>query len=253
MKPTKDDLTQRLTVKEYPRSAGYDPVWMLENLMGPNVIWLTEALSQAMELTPTMRVLDLGCGKAISSIFLAREFQSQIWATDLWIEASENWLRIQSAEQHQRVFPIHAEAHKLPFADNFFDVLVSMDAYHYFGTDDLYLGYISRFIRPGGTLGIIVPGIQQEFNGQLPSHLAPDWEWEWWSFHSPDWWRHHWEKSGLVEVVHADLLPDGWQHWLTWLEVCRDNGYPFSQQEMDRVRADAGRTLGFTRLIARKK
>ncbi len=42
--------------------------------MGPNVLWLTEALSQVMELKRGMRVLDMGCGKAVSSIFLAREF-----------------------------------------------------------------------------------------------------------------------------------------------------------------------------------
>ena len=44
--------------------------------MGPNVFWLAEALSQVMDLQPGMRVLDMGCGKAISSIFLARDFDA---------------------------------------------------------------------------------------------------------------------------------------------------------------------------------
>ena len=39
-----------------------------------------------------MRVLDLGCGLAMSSIFLRREFDVQVWATDLWFNASENLL-----------------------------------------------------------------------------------------------------------------------------------------------------------------
>ena len=43
--------------------------------------------------------------------------------------------------------PIHAEAHRLPFASEFFDVIVSIDAYQYFGTADLYLGYIVGFLR----------------------------------------------------------------------------------------------------------
>ena len=54
--------------------------------MGPNVLWLTEALTQVLPLEPGMRVLDLGCGAAISSIFLARELGVQVWAADLWIE-----------------------------------------------------------------------------------------------------------------------------------------------------------------------
>ena len=56
------------------------------NLMGPNGLWLTDALTQLLPLEPGMRVLDLGCGAAISSIFLARELGVQVWAADLWIE-----------------------------------------------------------------------------------------------------------------------------------------------------------------------
>jgi ubiquinone/menaquinone biosynthesis C-methylase UbiE len=41
--------------------------------MGPNPLWLTEWLCELMDLRPGMRVLDLGCGRAPSSIFLAFE------------------------------------------------------------------------------------------------------------------------------------------------------------------------------------
>src|SRR5581483_7629909 len=61
-----ETLRRMLTLERYPRSAGYDPRWVIDNLMGPNVLWLTEALTDAMRLTPGMRVLDLGCGKALS-------------------------------------------------------------------------------------------------------------------------------------------------------------------------------------------
>jgi SAM-dependent methyltransferase len=247
------ELVRLLTLDAYPRSAAYDPRWVLENLMGPNVLWLTEALTAGMSLEPGMRVLDIGCGRAVSSIFLAREFGVQVWATDLWIAASDNWQRIQAARLGDAVFPIHAEAHALPFADGFFDAAVSLDAYHYFGTDDLYLGYYARFVKPGGQLGLVVPGLREELDGDLPAHLLPFWEREFWSFHSPAWWRRHWERSGLVEVTTADLLPGGWEHWLHWLEICGRSGYPASEREAAMLRADAGRHLGFTRLIARKR
>ena len=81
----------------FPRSANYDPDWVLDNMMGPNPLWLTESLAESMDLRAGMRVLDLGCGKGLSSIFLAREYGLQVWATDLWIDASANFERICAA------------------------------------------------------------------------------------------------------------------------------------------------------------
>src|SRR5713226_4149235 len=250
MKQTNVELAARLTIDAFPRSSPYDAVWILENVMGPNPLWLAEALSQVMDLQPGMRVMDLGCGRATSSIFLAREFQLRVWATDLWISASDNWKRICAANAQQQVFPIHAEAHALPFANGFFDAIVSLDAYHYFGTDALYLGYISQFVRPGGTIGIVVLGVLHEQDGEL---AARKWPWDWCSCHSPHWWRLHWEKTGLVDVEVADTIPEGWQHWLKWLEVCIEEGYPSSQDEVDILRLDVGRTRGFTRVVGRRK
>ena len=39
-----------------------------------------------MDLKPGMRVFDLDCGKAISSIFQEKEFVLQVWAAGLWIK-----------------------------------------------------------------------------------------------------------------------------------------------------------------------
>ncbi|MGC4046210.1 MAG: methyltransferase domain-containing protein [Armatimonas sp.] len=102
--------------------------------MGPNVLWLTEFLCEAMDLRPGMRVLDLGCGKAISSLFLAKEFGVQVWATDLWIPPTENFSRIREAGLVSQVFPVYADARSLPYAQEFFDAIISVDAFEYFGT-----------------------------------------------------------------------------------------------------------------------
>lgn len=253
MTPSTTNLAASLALDEFPRSHSYDPVWALENLMGPNALWLAEAISQVMEFRPGMRVLDLGCGKAVSSVFLAKEFGLQVWAVDPMVGPSDNWRTVSAAGLGDRVCPLRAEAHALPFADEFFDALVSLDAYHYFGTDDLFLSYYARFVKPGGQIGIVVPGLRDEFTRGLPPHLAPYWLPGYWSFHGPGWWRGHWERSGEVVVEHADLLPDGWRHWLTWHEVCFAHGYPANEREAQMLREDAGRTLGFTRVVGRKK
>ena len=250
---TREELTRRLTLPPFPRASAYDAEWVLENAMGPNVLWLTEFLAGAMHLEPGMRVLDMGCGKAMSSIFLAREYGVQVWATDLWIPAGENWQRIREAGLQDRVFPIHAEAHALPYADGFFDALVSLDAYHYFGTDDLYIGRYARLVRPEGLIGIVVPGVNEELADGVPAELAPCWPWDFCSLHAPEWWRAHWAKTGQVEVVLADWLPDGWRHWLRWEELLVEHGATGADDgDAELLRLDGGRRLGFTRVVARR-
>ena len=253
MVKTFDDVVlKKLHWAEFPRSQKYDAAWVFDNLMGPNVLWLAESLTQVMELKPGMRILDMGCGKAISSIFLAREFGVKVWATDLWISASENWERVKNAGMEASVFPIHAEARSLPYADGFFDAAVSMDAYHYFGTDDLYMGnYFAKLVRPGGQIGIVVPGLTGELVNGIPEHLQPYWDWDFCSFHSPDWWRYHWSKTPGLQVEYADLVPDGWKHWLAWMEACRLADYPHAAQEEEMLIVDAGRTIGFSRIVAK--
>jgi cyclopropane fatty-acyl-phospholipid synthase-like methyltransferase len=243
-----DELRCIFALPEYPRSSAYDPQWVIDNSMGPNVLWLTEALTNAMDLAPGMRVLDLGCGKAISSIFLAREFGLEVWATDLWIDAAGNWTRINDAGETERVFPIHAEAHDLPFSDGFFDTIICVDAYHYFGTDDLYLEYLTRFARDGAEIGIAIPGTTRELDGP-PSHLVQYWHRDFATFHSAAWWRRHWEKSGLVDVRSCEEVPQGAQHWQLWSDTCIQQGVARGPEHAEMVRVDAGRTLGFVRMV----
>src|SRR5881392_2565785 len=120
----------RLISDRFPRSSRYHPDWIVANASGgANSLWIAEWLATAMDLRPGSRVLDLGCGRAASSIFLRREFGVQVWATDLWCSASENLQRIRDAGVEDGVFPIHADARSLPFATEFFDAIVSIDSY----------------------------------------------------------------------------------------------------------------------------
>ena len=258
---TTKQLAKMVGNDAFPLSAKYDPEWVLENQMGPNALWLTESLCTLMDLKPGMRVLDMGCGKAMSSVFLAKEFGVQVWANDLWIPAKDNWARAREAGVGDRVFPIHAEAHALPYAHDFFDAIVSMDSYHYYATDDLYLMYFIQFLKPGGQIGIIVPGLTQEFDGAVPEHLtrpAPDgsrfWEpAECFCFHTAPWWRTLWERTELVEIEHVDMMPDGWRHWLRFEEARLATGREKSDAERFVVDADHGRYLGFVRMVATRK
>jgi cyclopropane fatty-acyl-phospholipid synthase-like methyltransferase len=74
----------RLLSARFPRTSKYNPAWLIAGVSGAaNSLWLAEWLSEKMDFRPEMKVLDLGCGRGASSIFLNREFGVQVWSTDL--------------------------------------------------------------------------------------------------------------------------------------------------------------------------
>lgn len=249
------ELARRLHLDRYPRSNRYDPAWVVEHMMGPHPLWLMEHLTTLLPLQPGQRVMDLGCGKALTSIFLAREFDVRVHAVDLWIGAGENLARIEAAGEADRVVPIYADANDLPFAEGSFDAIVSVDAYHYFGTGPDDLPKIVRFLTPGGRLGIVVPGLTHEIPA-VPESLAPFWEKDFSLFHSADWWRELWERSGAATIEYGHLLEHGAADWLLWSEASDDwkrtHGQAPYLKEAEMLRADAGRFLGFVALVARR-
>jgi cyclopropane fatty-acyl-phospholipid synthase-like methyltransferase len=247
------DPQRKLHHDDFPRSSAYDPEWVIQNEMGPNVLWLTEALCEVMDLQPGMRVLDLGCGRAMSSIFLAKECGVSVWATDLWIPAAENAARIREAGLEDQVFPVHAEARRLPYADDFFDAIVSLDAFHYFGTDVHYLEFfLLKLLKRGGRLGIVAPAALQE--APVPAYL-PGSEWYW--INSVAWWGRHWARYPEVELELSEPLAGGWELWIRWLEFLTGTGRANRQEEDERelaqLREDGGRYLGFVRQVARRR
>ena len=241
---------EHMISERFPRSWQYHPEWVLTHASGgANSLWLVEWLATVLDLHPGMRVLDLGCGRAASSIFLRREFGVQVWATDLWISASENIQRIRDSGVEDGVFPLHADARSLPFAAEFFDAVVCVDAFPYFGTDDLYLNYLAHFVKPAGLIGIVGAGLVQEIEGAIPDHLREFWTQDVWALHSAAWWRQHWERTGIVQITVADTMPDGWQAWLEWQRT----GFPENLPEIKTLEEDRGRYLGYVRVVGRRR
>ena len=201
-------MDKRLISERFPRASGYHPEWVLAGVSGAaNPLWITEWLAEVLDLRSGMRVLDLGCGRAMSSVFLRREFGVQVWATDLWFSASENLQRIRDARVEDGVFPIHADARSLPFAPGFFDAIISIDSFVYYGTDDLYLNYLARFVKPGGPIGIAGAGLMREIEGPIPGHLRDWWTADLWCLHSAAWWQQHWDRTGILDIEVAASNP----------------------------------------------
>ncbi len=254
------DATHVLSHPKFPLSSKYDPNFVFEHNMGPNVLWLTEWLTQDMHLQPGMRVLDMGCGKALSSIFLAYEYDVKVWANDLWIDASDNWKRICDVGLEKQIFPIHAEAHALPYADNFFDVIISLDSYQYYGTDQTYLGYFHKFLKPGGEIGVVMPGLFRELHGNIPAHLTRRqksggtfWEWACCTFHTAQWWKEMWAYYQFIDSTNGDTMPDGGTVWLGWEKALA--AYPGKKlfpSDVEALTEDNNQNITFVKMIARR-
>ncbi|HUQ65567.1 MAG TPA: class I SAM-dependent methyltransferase [Flavitalea sp.] len=243
-------MSDLFTSDKFPLSSKYNPEWIKASVSGgANPLLLTEWLCQYLDLRPGMRILDLGCGRAMSSIFLHHEFGVQVWAVDLWCSVAENAKRIEDAGMKYDVFPVHADARALPFAPGFFDAIIAIDCYFYFGTDDLYLDNITRFLKPGGQIAIAGAGLMQEIKGNLPEHLQQWWTKDLWCLHSANWWKRHWEKVGLVDIECCDSMQEGWRLWIKWHQAIA----PDNKLEIEALTADEGRYLGYVRVVARKK
>lgn len=233
----------------FARSSRYNPAWVTAAVSGgaPPLI-LTEWLCEVVDLAPGMRVLDLGCGRGASSVFLAREFDVEVWSVDLWFPAEERQRRADDAGVGRQVHSLHGDARRLPFPRGFFDAVLGIDSFGYFGTDDLFLLDLLPLLRSEGMIGIAGAGLVNEIPERVPEALTHWWEPSLWSLHSAAWWSHHWSRTGLVDIATADTLHQGWRRWLEWLRLVA----PDNHAEIDAVEADAGATLAYIRVAARR-
>lgn len=199
------------------RSDSYQHLFTAQYMMGPNSIRLLDELTSRYPLAQGGRILDLGCGAGLTSLFAAREFGCTVYATDLWISATDNYRRFETWNATQRIIPLHASAHDLPYADEFFDAIISVDAYHYFACEPAFFQQkILPLVKPGGWILIAVPGLKEEFQGEVPPAFF-DWCGdEHTLFHSCDWWRRTIGESPIIDQVHfwpMDIHDLAWQEW----------------------------------------
>ena len=235
----------------FPRSAKYDREFISENSSsGSNALWLVEWLCEKLPLRPNLRVLDLGCGDARSSVLMAKEFGVEVWAVDLHRDADLNHALVQRHGVADRVFPLAIDARHLPFPSAFFDIVVSVDAYYYFGSDDFYAKHIAKLIKPDGYLGLVGGGLHEEWPtlDAIPTHLKNWWIPDHWAIHSGPWWADHLRRSACYDIEASDVMPEGWRHWLLWQKWA----YPHNTKEIDALQTDAGRNLGYWRVVGRR-
>ena len=221
------------------KSEKFDRGFVDKNMMGPNALIIVDELLEDLSITSGMRVLDLGCGNGLTSIYLAKEFDVQVFAVDLWVSATDNYKRFLQMGVDDLVIPIHADAHELPFAHEYFDALISIDAYHYFGNNDEYFDkYLRPLLKKDALVSLAFPGMKYEVHNNIPDEMKKYWgDEELGMWHSLDWWKEKLEgKLKNFEAKEMKCFDKAWDDWLS-----TENPYAIEDREM--MAADNGRYM----------
>lgn len=218
-------------------------------MMGPNAMRVAEELASHLNINNNMRILDLGCGCGLSTLLLTQKYGASVFAADLWISPTENYERFKTVGIDDKAIPILADATKgLPFAKEYFDLLFTVDAYHYFGDTAEMLPSLITFVKKGGNIAVAIPGLKYEFGENVPNEMKPFWNDEVArTIHSIAWWKDLWSEAEGVEIVdisEMNCCKQAWDEWLT----CPN---PYAINDIKMMEAEGGKYFNLIQFIAK--
>lgn len=237
----------------FPKANSYHPALVREKIMGPNPLKLCEELLDGSDVSKGSIVCDLGSGAGITSVMLARDYAFKVQAVDLWSDPEENRAFFcEMGLSDEEVCPVKADVSQgLPFPEEFFDAVVSIDSYNYYGRDPRYLGEkLLPYVRRGGSLHFAIPGMVRDCHDRLPECLLASWSPEQLDFmHDTSWWRAMILQTSGVTIEQMGLMKCTEEAWSDWI-AC-DN--PYAQGDRAAVQAGALEYLATIAVVLRKE
>src|ERR1700741_2865304 len=121
---------------------------------------ITEKTIRLMELRPGERVLDLGCGSGWATRLLARMVGEgpEGFGQGGGLDVSDEMIRHArgASKDFDNILYVWGSAQQIPWEENFFDKVLSVESFYYYPDQDRALMELFRVMAPRGRLFILI-------------------------------------------------------------------------------------------------
>jgi SAM-dependent methyltransferase len=208
---------------DYPELGGYTRDEIYEDCMGGGALYLAARMVRTLRLKAGDVVMDLGCGKGATSIFLAGHLGARVIAVDLWTDATFLNQKFSARGYGDRIVPLQLDVTaRLPFADEYFNAIFCMNSLSFYGGSLEFLQHLLRHLKRGGQFVVGMETFNAEFSAEERQHPPevfdytlppPDehinvWKDDFAKMHSSPWWAELLRESGLLRIETCYELDD---------------------------------------------
>jgi len=121
---------------------------------------ITEKTIRLMDLRPGERVLDLGCGSGWATRLLARLVSDgpEGFGQVVGLDVSDEMIRQARAasKDFENILYVWGSAQQIPWEENFFDKVLSVESFYYYPDQDRALAELFRVLAPRGRMLILI-------------------------------------------------------------------------------------------------
>ena len=188
---------ERMTsIDEVMYSCGLD-------ILHPGGIEKTDEMARLCKIGDGKRVLDIGSGKGVTACYLAEKYKCKV----IGIDSSEKMVKYakkMAKEEglYNKVSFIKGNAHKLPFKEESFDILLAECTTVLLDKERAFSEFI-RVLKYGGYLGDLEM-TWKKFPPQELINIVYE-LWEGFKTMTLDEWKNFYRKMGLIDIKTKDF------------------------------------------------